>query len=259
MEKSGHGDILRDDGRTAVDELLIQPVVGLDARRGLGRGGKDLAKPIAACDEVCELRIEVGDGEGFLDVGVGAVLQPLNLGFEVSLGRQQHHRDVRSVDVGLDAAAQFEAVHPVHHHVAYHQIDPVLGQHEQRLLTARHGDAEIAFTQYPGEEIQYFGIVVDQHDGISPHRGPVFLDRLRIGVGRVLRREIVDDKFMEPALRPGVGHRHLAHGQFHPEGGARKPAVPVGDGDGSPEQLDQLPGHVQPDAAALCPERSEAT
>lgn len=138
---------------------------------------------------------------------------------------------MRSVDVGLDAAAQFKTVHSVHHHVAYHQIDPVFGQHKQRLLAARHSDTEVAFAQYPGEKIQYFGIIVDQHDSIAPYRGSGLLNGLRIGVGRALRDEIVDDELMEPALRPGVGRRRPADGQFHTEGGARKPIVPVGNGD----------------------------
>ena len=60
--------------------------------------------------------------EWLCDVVVGSGLQPLQFIAAHSLRSKEYEGYMRRVDIRLEATAEFKAVHPGHHHVAYDDV-----------------------------------------------------------------------------------------------------------------------------------------
>ena len=69
------------------------------------------------------------------DVIVGTHAQPLQFVGCQCLCGEQDDGNMREIDVALDAAAKFQTVHPIHHHVGDDDVGLLLFQQLQGLLS----------------------------------------------------------------------------------------------------------------------------
>src|SRR6185369_3254986 len=76
-----------------------------------------------ALDDLVQLLLQRGLGEGFDDVAAGAGLGGAHDVLALGLGRDQQHRQGREVGVGADGFQQLEAVHVWHVDVAHHEVE----------------------------------------------------------------------------------------------------------------------------------------
>ncbi len=124
-----------------LDELRVAPADAQRRRVGMPRIGEQRpADAFAVLDQAVDLRHQMLRGEGFLDVGVGAVLQAAHLVLDGGLRRELDDGNMAVTQFRLDVFAQLVAVHLGHHDVAHDQVAVVVGEHLQRFFAVGGGE-----------------------------------------------------------------------------------------------------------------------
>ena len=70
----------------------------------------------------------------------------------------------------LESLGQFEAIHPRHHHIAYHQVEVFFLRHGQaHLPIGSHLEVKATF-QFRSQEVAHIIIILYQQDGLAIER-----------------------------------------------------------------------------------------
>jgi hypothetical protein len=96
---------------------------------------------------------------------IGARLEPAHPVFRLIEGRDDDHRNVLGLRIGLDTTANFDAVNPRHHHVEQHDIGLVALNRLECIGAVHGGDDLKVFRRQLGFEKPYIGEnIVDDED-----------------------------------------------------------------------------------------------
>ncbi len=123
---------------------------------------------------------------------VGARLQPGDAIGGLVQRRHHHHRNMGDPGIGLDAAADLEAVHAGHHHVQQHNVGNALRHAGQAFQPVEGGDdIEIFRRQLRFQKLDVGHDVIDDEDACGHEIGaPTRYPMKRRTVSRKLVTEI---------------------------------------------------------------------